>query len=74
MAGIRIFYRSISVSAASSHEVNRSFIVLLQLVDIAVSAHSRGDQEVRDYALEELEGIIKNYRLQNVLTQLGNHL
>jgi hypothetical protein len=49
-------------------------MVLLQLVDIAVAAHSRGDEEVRDYALEELEDIIRSYRLRNVLTVLGNHM
>jgi hypothetical protein len=62
------------VSVASPQEANRSFMVLLQLVDIAVSAHSRGDEEVRDYALEELGDIMKSYRLRNVLTVLGNHL
>jgi hypothetical protein len=62
------------VSIASPQEINRSFMVLLQLVDIAVAAHSRGDEEVRDYALEELEDIIRSYRLRNVLTVLGNHM
>jgi hypothetical protein len=62
------------VSVANPQEANRSFMVLLQLVDIAVSAHSRGDEEVRDYALEELGDIMKSYRLRNVLTVLGNHL
>jgi hypothetical protein len=49
-------------------------MVLLQLVDIAVSAHSRGDEEVRDFALEELGDIMKSYRLSNVLSVLGNHM
>ncbi|MDD1672857.1 MAG: hypothetical protein LUO93_11170 [Methanomicrobiales archaeon] len=62
------------MSSASPNDMNRSFIVLLQLVDIAVSAHTRGDQEVRDYALDELGTIMKNYRLRNVLTILGNHM
>ncbi len=62
------------MSVASPHETNRSFIVLLQLVDIAVAAHSRGDEEVRDYALEELGDMMKSYRLSNVLSVLGNHM
>jgi len=62
------------VSIASPQDTNRSFIILLQLVDIAVSAHSRGDAEVRDYALEELGDIMKSYRLRNVLSVLGNHM
>jgi hypothetical protein len=62
------------VSVSSPQDANRSFMVLLQLVDIAVSAHSRGDEEVRDYALEELGDIMKSYRLQNVLAVLGNHM
>jgi hypothetical protein len=62
------------VSVASPQETNRSFIVLLQLVDIAVAAHSRGDEEVRNYALEELEDIMRSYRLRNVLSALGNHM
>ena len=59
---------------AANTDVNLNFMVLLQLVDIAVAAHSRGDVEVRDYALEELEDILKGYRLQHVLNVLGNHL
>lgn len=62
------------MSVARPQEPNRGFMVLLQLVDIAVSAHSRGDKKVRDYALKELEDIMKSYRLRNVLAVLGNHL
>jgi hypothetical protein len=62
------------VSVASPQDSNRNFIVLLQLVDIAVSAHSRGDEEVRDYALDELGDMMKSYRLNNVLSALGNHM
>jgi hypothetical protein len=62
------------ISVAVNAEVNRNFMVLLQLVDIAVAAHSRGDVKVRDNALEELEDILKGYRLQHVLTVLGNHM
>ncbi len=49
-------------------------MVLLQLMDIAVAAHSRGDEEVRNYALEELEDLMRSYRLRNVLSVLGNHM
>ncbi|MDD1672484.1 MAG: hypothetical protein LUO82_05750 [Methanomicrobiales archaeon] len=62
------------MAAATVQDVNKNFIVFLQLVDIAVAAHSRGDSEVRDYALEELQDIIKSYRLKSVLNVLGNHM
>ncbi len=62
------------MSLAANADTNQHFMVLLQLVDIAVAAHSRGDVKVRDDALEELEDILKGYRLQQVLNVLGNHM